>query len=84
MNRPAEELVMNRRGSVLQPSKDAHPLDQLEEVVVKVTTFAALGFLGLLVLLGAVTGDTVTVTASGPDAKDAIAQVTEILQSQED
>ncbi len=48
---------MNRRGSVLQPSKDAHPLDQLEEVVVKVTTFAALGFLGLLVLLGAVTGE---------------------------
>ena len=34
--------------------------------------------------LGAVTGDTVTVTAAGPDAQDAVAQMTEILQSQED
>lgn len=34
--------------------------------------------------LGAVTGDTVTVTASGPDAQEAVATVTEILQSQED
>lgn len=34
--------------------------------------------------LGAVTGDTVTVTAEGPDARSAIEQLTEILQSEEE
>ena len=35
--------------------RDSHPLDRLEEVIVKVTTYAALAFLAFLLILGAIT-----------------------------